>query len=398
MNDAPASLSRSTPVDTESTPPEAAAELATPAVDEPSTSEDELEDEATTVQPRSLPRPGRLDAGPAAHSFADAQARARQERVAHAGLEDSAPRVPTTLTASSPRTADALLQSAFADLVQSDASPGATATTFDENADEFRPHRQWPRWMWPASGAAAIVTALVLFVGSSDDAERADDALKSSSMLAAAETEPSTASTRSPAARPALPPPTAEPATEVALVDDALALEPVGEPVDEQADQVDAALEEQAAEQLEADEDENSNAQTVAASDATAGSKPSHSRRSTKARRSKKSRDRSKSTPAPTAPKVAPQPAKSKAKPATASELLASAKKALAAGQARKAYSLAKRSRDAKRTDAALLVMGRAACRMKDVGKAKAAISELSFRNARTVRKECRERGVRAGL
>ena len=81
-----------------------------------------------------------------------------------------------------------------------------------------------------------------------------------------------------------------------------------------------------------------------------------------------------------------------------AAGLLVSAKKALAAGKARKAYALAQRSRGIKRSNDALLVMGRAACRMKDEKKAKAAAQGLPFREAREVRKACRSKGIRLGL
>ncbi|TPV96438.1 MAG: hypothetical protein B7733_04725 [Myxococcales bacterium FL481] len=82
----------------------------------------------------------------------------------------------------------------------------------------------------------------------------------------------------------------------------------------------------------------------------------------------------------------------------SAAELRAAAQAALSAGQPQRAYDLAKRSRQQERARSALQLMGRAACRMNDAAKAKAAISGLSFLEARAIRKDCRSRGVRLGL
>ncbi|MEE9385789.1 MAG: hypothetical protein V3V08_20460 [Nannocystaceae bacterium] len=89
---------------------------------------------------------------------------------------------------------------------------------------------------------------------------------------------------------------------------------------------------------------------------------------------------------------------KAAAPPAGAAGLLKAAKKALAAGKAARAYDLARRSRDKKKSQGAIYVMGRAACQLGDAAKAKAAVRRLSFRKSRDVRRECRQRGVRLGL
>ncbi len=93
-----------------------------------------------------------------------------------------------------------------------------------------------------------------------------------------------------------------------------------------------------------------------------------------------------------------PSPAAPAKPPEDAAALLASARKALAAGQARKAYSLASKSRSAKRTSAALIVMAKAACRFGGESQAKSAFNQLSVSNRRGLRAECRNHGVRLGI
>ena len=109
----------------------------------------------------------------------------------------------------------------------------------------------------------------------------------------------------------------------------------------------------------------------------------------TKRRRKPKAAAAEPSRPAPAAPDT---------KKPDADALLADARKALAAGQARKAYSLASKSRSAKRTSAALVVMAKAACRFGGEAQAKSAFNQLSVSARRGIRSECRSHGVRLGL
>jgi hypothetical protein len=96
-------------------------------------------------------------------------------------------------------------------------------------------------------------------------------------------------------------------------------------------------------------------------------------------------------TPAPPAPKPKP-------KPPSAGALLAKAESALARGDADTAYRLASRSHAAKKSDGALALMARAACRKGDAGAAKAAVKQLPLRERGAVRKDCRKNGSRIGL
>ena len=63
-------------------------------------------------------------------------------------------------------------------------------------------------------------------------------------------------------------------------------------------------------------------------------------------------------------------------------------------GNATQAYNLAKQSYDAKRTQAALEVMGVAACKMGDAAKAKAAYSRLGSARRDKLAKVCAGRGI----
>ncbi|MCR9164110.1 MAG: hypothetical protein ACE37F_24265 [Nannocystaceae bacterium] len=108
-----------------------------------------------------------------------------------------------------------------------------------------------------------------------------------------------------------------------------------------------------------------------------------------KRRRKPKSAADEPSRPAPAAPTTR--------KP-DADALLADARAALAAGRARKAYSLASKSRSAKRSSAALVVMAKAACRFGGEAQAKSAFNQLSVSARRGIRSECRTHGVRLGL
>ena len=111
---------------------------------------------------------------------------------------------------------------------------------------------------------------------------------------------------------------------------------------------------------------------------------------------SRRKRGRNKGNrPAATASAPPPPPPKAEADPAA---LLADARKALAAGNARRAYSLAVKSRRAKSSAAALVVMAKAACRFGGEAQAKSAFGQLKVSDRRGIRAECRKHGVRLGL
>jgi hypothetical protein len=82
----------------------------------------------------------------------------------------------------------------------------------------------------------------------------------------------------------------------------------------------------------------------------------------------------------------------------TADELLTGARKALEAGKSTEAYRLATLSVSKKRTEAALEIKARAACRLGGKGAARSASESLSRARRRAVRRECREHGIRLGL
>lgn len=121
-------------------------------------------------------------------------------------------------------------------------------------------------------------------------------------------------------------------------------------------------------------------------------------RKSARAGNRQRQRQRQRTPKKSTASNARPPPAAPPKQPADAAALLADARKALAAGQARKAYSLAAKSRGAKRTSAALIVMAKAACRFGGESQAKSAFNQLSVGNRRGLRAECRNHGVRLGL
>jgi hypothetical protein len=70
----------------------------------------------------------------------------------------------------------------------------------------------------------------------------------------------------------------------------------------------------------------------------------------------------------------------------------------LASGDARRAYALAVKSRKAKSSSAALVVMAKAACRFGGERQAKSAFGQLRVSDRRGIRAECRKRGIRLGL
>lgn len=127
-----------------------------------------------------------------------------------------------------------------------------------------------------------------------------------------------------------------------------------------------------------------------------AGTEPPSKAPQRASRRKKSSRKRKrKSGETETTP---PSAAKPPAKQGNASDLLEDARQALRAGSNARAYSLAAKSRAAKYSAKALVVMATAACRMGDAVKAKRAFNQLSVGNRRGIRTECRNKGVRLGL
>lgn len=83
----------------------------------------------------------------------------------------------------------------------------------------------------------------------------------------------------------------------------------------------------------------------------------------------------------------------------SAEELLAEAKEAYEKGRARDAYRLANQSHRKKKSNEALEVKAKAACRMNDKDLAKSALKKLPLGSARRdVRQACRDHGVRVGL
>lgn len=237
--------------------------------------------------------------------------------------------------------------------------------------------------LWLGLGTAAAVLALVFAIsGSDDDADLSGAAAVVAEAEAAAPPTPQrepvpppeepAAEAEAVAAAPDLPPAAAELPPDVgggvALAD---ALDVGGEPLE---DKLDVGTAEEDVEVAVA-------AEEPPAADTRRGK--------SKRRRKQKAAATEPSRPAPAAPT---------AKKPDADALLADARKALAAGQARKAYSLATKSRSAKRTSAALVVMAKAACRFGAEAKAKSAFNQLSVSARRGIRSECRSHGVRLGL
>jgi|GEM_PF-4453106 len=121
--------------------------------------------------------------------------------------------------------------------------------------------------------------------------------------------------------------------------------------------------------------------------DEAAADRPANQR---KRRKRKGSQDASTASPRPAPPTPAAAP--------DAKALLADARKALSAGQARRAYNLAAKSRRAKATSESLVVMAKAACRFGGEAQAKSAFNQLRVSDRRGIRAECRKHGVRLGL
>lgn len=87
--------------------------------------------------------------------------------------------------------------------------------------------------------------------------------------------------------------------------------------------------------------------------------------------------------------KPKPPPSKS------AADLLRDAKKANAAGQSSKAYSLASQSYQKKGTSDAAEVMVLAACKMKNTGKARSALNKVKLLKRRDLKQRCKSMGVK---
>ena len=84
--------------------------------------------------------------------------------------------------------------------------------------------------------------------------------------------------------------------------------------------------------------------------------------------------------------------------PRSANELLTDAQSALKSGDADRAYRLARKSNAAERSDEALVVMTRAACRKDDKDAALGALRELPLLERSKHRRDCRKAGHRIGL
>lgn len=238
-------------------------------------------------------------------------------------------------------------------------------------ADEPTPSRARRLGLWLGLGAVAVL--LVVFIASRSDRDERPAA--SPAVVAEAEppplppTEPAAADRDDrPAAMPAaLPPPDlGAPAPITDVGSDVLAL------ADTQDVGGDATTLDVGSEDLE-----------VAAEEPTTDGRHGKAKR----RHKPKTAAAEPSRPAPTAPSTK-----------TPDALLADARAALAAGQARKAYSLARKSRSGKQTSAALVVMAKAACRFGGEAQAKSAFNQLSVSARRGIRSECRSHGVRLGL
>lgn len=300
---------------------------------------------------------------------------------------------------------DILIASAVAALTEGDpaqessmllsAEPPAAAATSATSQPVPSPtpqpaseDRKRPAFLWfgVAALAAAVVVALAVSVGEDDDPQ------PTSVTAEVAPTTPQAAQQANPGDKLAVATPPAPEPAEVPAAD----IPPdVGEAWVEIDDSVDVGGAAELGDALDLgsvavadDEPEPVSAAADADEDPSQGGTQKGSRRG-KRRRKPKEPAQSTPRPAPTAPTKQPQ---------DAATLLADARKALASGQARKAYSLASKSRSAKRTSAALVVMAKAACRFGGASQAKSAFNQLSVSNRRGLRAECRTHGVRLGI
>jgi hypothetical protein len=112
---------------------------------------------------------------------------------------------------------------------------------------------------------------------------------------------------------------------------------------------------------------------------------------------SKKSESSKKSAPATTSSSSGPKASsKPKSPPSkSAADLLRDAKKANASGKASKAYSLANQSYQKKSSSSAAEVMVLAACKMKNKGKARTALSKVKLLKRRDLKQRCKSLGVK---
>jgi hypothetical protein len=127
------------------------------------------------------------------------------------------------------------------------------------------------------------------------------------------------------------------------------------------------------------------------AHDAAAEPEPTSRRR-----RAHRRRSRPTAVPEATQPEPAPAPVrKRQPAPPSAADLLREAQVSLARGDARAAFRLAKRSHDARPSDAALKVMTRSACRVGNDDVALSTLRRLPLSTRASIRRDCRKSGNR---
>ncbi len=310
-----------------------------------------------------------------------------------------APGVPEETQA---ETTDVLIASAVAALTEGDPAENSSASLTAEPLGAAAPsftaipepqpsptapadlRRRSVLWFGFAALAALALAALVLSGG--------DDDTKAQTTTAGALAQAGAPQPSDPQALP-----------EAAVP--AVALEPDLQPVENPVDLGGAWVDAQEAAEVGDEAPETTGAETMEppegvpaefgaepdAQDDRAMADGSKAKASRTGRRRREPRPAEKSSPQP----PAAAPAK---EPVDADALLADANKALASGQARKAYTLASKSRSARRSSAALIVMAKAACRFGGEGQAKSAFDQLSVGDRRGLRAECRNHGVRLGL
>ncbi|MCA9648398.1 MAG: hypothetical protein H6712_06525 [Myxococcales bacterium] len=121
-------------------------------------------------------------------------------------------------------------------------------------------------------------------------------------------------------------------------------------------------------------------------------------------RSSSKRRRRRKSTPEPEPtfeepdPEPAPVRPPPRPDPPSARELLGRAQSALRRGEAREAYRLASQSNRTRSSEDALTLMARAACTLGNEEDAKRAFKKVPLTHRGSIRRECRQLGVRVGI
>ncbi len=336
----------------------------------------------------ALPRPSR-DAKRVS-SRRDAGAATRPRPPSASGLPTGL-RPPGAPAESEPEDTGALLRSAVEELTAGEPDPAsefddvnapkteraarpaagaAAAAPVDTAGDETR---RRPLWMW-AIPVAAILAGITWWAFSGSEPEP-----QPTPAVVAASPEPP----------PAGPEPAADPEPNDAEPEALAVPHDLGEPAAAALD-VGAALEDTLdvgtlEPKLDVGSEEVIEPEPEPESDAPAPA----SRR----RRGKRSAKPTPSRPAPPPPKAAAPEAEPDAK-----ALLARAKAALRSGKHAEAHRLASKSRQAKRSSAALIVMATAACRMGNASKAKSAFAQLKVSERRGIRAECRNKGIRLGL